>query len=210
MAETEVLNRDAYETQQGKIFLTDDGSLRELAAQVIRCNQGRLKNVVLDEIDFVVVEGEKGDWLAKCTKIPPMYRVLLPGDKKFIITFSATMIEHVAPGSHDKLMLHELYHANCAYDCINDHDTEDFEFMLKDYGVDWKHNDKHIILPENLRKLIPWGQPGAVKTASGKDLPSAVQGPATASSPKAPPAAPSLEPLKTPTISPAPLRSVAK
>lgn len=168
MSSPEVLDRDVYETPQGKLFMTDDGSLRELAEQVMKVNHGKLKHVNLDDIIFQVVEGDKGDYLAKATKIPPMYRVLL-GNKKFIITFSATMIEHTAPGCHDKVMLHELYHCNCTYDCLTEHDTEDFGWMLKDYGVDWRNNDKHILLPENLRKIIPWGQPGAVQTASGKD-----------------------------------------
>ncbi len=166
--QTEVLNRDTYETPQGKLFMSDDGNLRSLAELVMKMHSGYLKHTNLDDIEFVIVEGEKGDYLAKAIKIPPMYRLFLK--KKFIILFSATMIEHTAPGSHDKVMLHELYHCNSSYDCLNEHDTEDFGWMLRDYGVDWKNNDKHIVIPDTLRKLIPWGQPGAVQTASGKDL----------------------------------------
>lgn len=167
--ELEVLNRDVYESKSNKVFLGDDGNLRQLAERVMKSNQGRLKYCNLDQIEFAVVEGDKGDFLAKAIKIAPLYRLFMQG-KKFIVLFNSTMIEHTAPGSHDKVMLHELGHCNTEYDEIIDHDTQDFSWMLKEYGFDWKNNDKHIIPPEELRKLCPWGMPGSPQTASGRDL----------------------------------------
>jgi len=163
----EVLDRDVYQTPQGKIFMTDDGKLRELAERVMKSNSGILKHTNLDDVEFVIVEGSKEPWLGKAVKVAPMYRLFLK--KKFLILFNATMISATAPNSLDKVMVHELYHVNSTVDALNDHNVEDFSFMLTTYGVDWRNNNKGIIPKDELMKLAPWSMSGTVTTAAGLD-----------------------------------------
>ena len=146
----------SYQTSVGKVYLQDDGKLRELAEMVMQKYSSKLKHVDLEDIVFVMVEGDKGHFLAKAIKIPSIYRLFLR--RNFIILFNVTMIDATAPGCQDKTMYHELKHINSDLDALIDHDTEDFSSILIDLGFDYKTNDKHIVDLKELERLCPWGQ----------------------------------------------------
>jgi len=169
---TEVLDRDVYETHQGKLFLSDDGSLRQLAERIVKLYPGHFKYCNVDEIEFILIEGEKSDYLGKAVKIPPMYRLFM-NNKKFIIIFNTMMIEHTTAAKTDLIMYHELLHCDTDTDSIRDHDVLDFGLMLKTFGDDWRINKESILPADQLRELTPWAMPGSAQTASGKDKPNA-------------------------------------
>lgn len=156
---------NTHMTPQNKIFIEDDGRLRDLAEAVMAQHSTMFTNCDLDEVGFVIVEGDKGaDYLAKAIKVPPIYRLFLK--KKFLILFNATTIENGAAGKQDLIMLHELIHINTSLDQIVDHDTEDFSYMLRAWGLDWKTNNKSLMPLSELEKYTPWSMP-TKPTATG-------------------------------------------
>jgi hypothetical protein len=147
--------RQTYATKD-KLFVLDSGELRELAERVIEeAGIEALQNIDLDQIGFVVVEGDSGDYLGKAIKVPPLYRLFLK--KHFLILFNATRIEATSPGKYDMIMLHELVHCNTEYDLIRDHDVEDFSWMIRKFGIDWATDTENRVIPEaDLFELVPW------------------------------------------------------
>jgi predicted metallopeptidase len=75
---------------------------------------------------------------ADCRKVHAVYKAFLPFD--YIITFYDTNTDILSENQKKILMLHELKHIGYNNDLeltLIDHDIEDFEDILKKYGLDW-------------------------------------------------------------------------
>ena len=82
-------------------------------------------------------KANRKDVYADTTKISPMYKALIKSD--FIVTFYVPNIDGLTHFQLKVLMYHELLHVG--YDdglCyVIPHDVEDFEDIIKEYGIHW-------------------------------------------------------------------------
>jgi hypothetical protein len=81
---------------------------------------------------------------ADCTKVKLKYQAWLPFD--FIITFYEPNTETLSENQRKILMLHELRHIGIGEKGLRlvEHEIEDFESILKDYGIKWNYYGEEV------------------------------------------------------------------
>lgn len=140
-----------------------DETLRKRAEVLVNEYTDQIGHVDLRHIVFVAVEGKNTTWMGKCFKIQPphnllpLYSVALlnidPNVAKdlddylsvdYIIALNRDIISLV-PQNKDKVIdiviLHELMHVDFEMHKLVKHDSEDFSWILKEFGVDWTKGD---------------------------------------------------------------------
>lgn len=144
-----------------------DETLRERATALVLKYTDQIGHVDLRHVVFVRVEGKVAKWLGKCypIKVPhsilPKYTLSLLNqfgaidiaklkameysyeenfDIKYIIALNSDLLSQV-PQNVDKvidiLILHELMHVDPDMKKTEKHDSEDFKWILREFGVDW-------------------------------------------------------------------------
>lgn len=93
----------------------------------------------------------------ECEKIPDKYQWAIPVD--FTVTFYAENVSGFTEDQKRILMEHELRHigGRDGKFFVKPHDIEDFEVILKKYGMDWAKADNKQILeaPAAEEKEVP-------------------------------------------------------
>lgn len=81
---------------------------------------------------------------ADCRKVTSSYMAYLPFD--FIVTFYEPNMSYMTENQKKILMIHELKHIEIGYRGlkIKPHDIEDFEIILKEYGINWNDFNKDV------------------------------------------------------------------
>ena len=82
---------------------------------------------------------------AECHKVKIPYDAYLPYD--FVIVFYEPNIAYFTPNQKKILMLHELKHIGLSERglCLVPHDIEDFESILRSFGLNWNDYDEDVI-----------------------------------------------------------------
>jgi hypothetical protein len=93
---------------------------------------------------------------ADCRIVKGTFTAYLPFD--FLITFYEPNIEHLTDNQKKLLMLHELKHIGVGPRGfkIEDHDVEDFESMIRKYGIRW--SSTHDDVPDILCRTLVGGE----------------------------------------------------
>lgn len=93
---------------------------------------------------------------ADCEKVKLKYQAWLPYD--FIITFYEPNTELLSENQKKILMVHELKHIGIGERGfkLEEHDIEDFENILRNYGIKWNGIDQDVpdILSEDIERNI--------------------------------------------------------
>lgn len=98
----------------------------------------------------------------QCEKIPDKYRWIIPYD--FTITVFEPNVERFTKKQIRILLLHELMHIGIEKDgneeryFIKPHDIEDFEEILKRYGMDWADDETGKVKKSRKKSRRPDGK----------------------------------------------------
>ena len=82
---------------------------------------------------------------ADCCTVSEKYQAYLPFD--FIITFYDRNCQYLNDDQIRILMLHELLHIDIGQRgfCVKPHDVEDFDMIIKKYGLHWTEDNENDI-----------------------------------------------------------------
>jgi hypothetical protein len=142
-----------------------DETMRKRAEVLVSKYTDQVGHIDLRHVVFVRVEGKKTKWLGKCYKIQPPYGIL-PAYTLFTLGRLGSLAEvyedldlfniqyiiamnrdnlALIPKNVDKvidiLILHELMHIDYGMEKVEQHDSEDFKWLLRTFGVDWANGE---------------------------------------------------------------------
>lgn len=143
-----------------------DEILHQRAEALVNEYMDRVGHVDLRRVVFARVEGKKTEWLGRCYKIKPPHGLLpkyaayllnkfgvsVPADGElsdyleveYIIALNQDNISLIPNNRNeviDIIILHELMHVDYEMGKLVKHDSEDFKWILKEFGVDWATGD---------------------------------------------------------------------
>ena len=118
----------------------------DIGQRLIR-EKAELSSIAESDVTIVFLESDAEkksggkSVLGQCEKIPDKYKWAVPCD--FTITIFAPNVERFTPEQLKILIFHELLHVGIEKDgneeryFVIPHDIEDFEIIIKQFGLNW-------------------------------------------------------------------------
>jgi len=133
------------------VWVLDDGGMKQVALRLQDKFPEKIGHIDLEKVMFVRLVGGKVSWAGKCFHVRPPWHLLTqatamfgaqmpePLDIRYIIAVNDDLVRGIFIVKEKEVMviLHELLHVRRDMEGVVPHDTEDFSWMLSQFGINW-------------------------------------------------------------------------